>query len=166
MDTHKLLPTQVLSLTSWMIEWSNKWNMKLKVALNNRMSVWVLPGVKSVQNDPLEGYIYASHVDRAVGEKLPEKYTTPVNPTALSPNLSAARTCSPRHHLYRPPQTLLRPSKGCYRAPLLPPPRGPRRQRASSPDSGRAPPPLPLIHGKGWHCDGCFLCRGLCNTLI
>ena len=46
MDAHKLLSTQILSLASWMIEWSNEWNMKLKVALNNRMSVWVLPGVK------------------------------------------------------------------------------------------------------------------------
>ena len=71
-----------------MIEWSNEWNVKLKVALNKRMSVWVLPGVKSVQNDPLEGYIYASHVDRAVGEKLPEKYATPVNPTALQKSSS------------------------------------------------------------------------------
>ena len=56
-DTHTLLPTQVLSLASWMIEWSNEWNVKLKVDLNNRMSVWVFPGVKRVQNDPLEGYI-------------------------------------------------------------------------------------------------------------
>jgi len=32
-----------------------------------------LPGVKRLQNDPLEGYIEAAHADRAVGEKLPEK---------------------------------------------------------------------------------------------
>src|SRR6185312_564993 len=38
-DAHKLLSTQVLSLASWMIERSNEWNVKLKVALNNRMSV-------------------------------------------------------------------------------------------------------------------------------
>ena len=57
MDAHKLLSTQVLSLASWMIEWSNEWNVKLKVALNKRMSVLVLPGLKRLQNDPLEGYI-------------------------------------------------------------------------------------------------------------
>ena len=32
--------------------------MKLKVALDYSMSVWMLPGVKSGRNDPLEGYIY------------------------------------------------------------------------------------------------------------
>ena len=66
-----------------MIEWTIVWKMKLKVALNNSMSEWMLPGVKREQNDPLEGYIYAAHTNRAVEEKLPEKYATPVNPTVL-----------------------------------------------------------------------------------
>ena len=71
-----------------MIEWTNVWKMKLKVALNNSMSVWMLPGVKRVQNEPLEGYILAAHVDRAIGKKLPEKYATPVNPTVLQKSSS------------------------------------------------------------------------------
>ena len=57
MDAHKLLSTQVLSLVSLMIKWTNVWMMKLKVALNNIWVYEMLPGVKSEQNDPLEGYI-------------------------------------------------------------------------------------------------------------
>ena len=57
--------------------------MKLKVALDYGMSVWMLPGVKTGRNDPLEGYIYAAHTNRAVGEKLPENCVAPVDPTSL-----------------------------------------------------------------------------------
>ena len=57
MDAHKLLSTQVLSLASWMIELNKCVEDEAQGGSQQEYSIWMLPGVKRVQNDPLEGYI-------------------------------------------------------------------------------------------------------------
>ena len=66
--------------------------MKLKVALDYSMSVWMLPGVKSSKMTHWRG-IYRQLTNRAVGEKLPENCLAPVNPTYPQASVGLTDEC-------------------------------------------------------------------------
>ena len=57
--------------------------MKLKVALDYSMSVWMLPGVKSGKMTHWRGTYRQLTWIEPLEKKLPENYVAPVNPTYL-----------------------------------------------------------------------------------
>ena len=59
------------------------WKMKLKVALDYSMSVWMLPGVKSYKMTHWRGIYRQPTRIEPLEKMLPENCVAPVNPTYL-----------------------------------------------------------------------------------
>ena len=62
--------------------------MKLKVALDYIMSVWMLPGVKSDKMTHWRGIYRQLTLIEPLEKNCEKKYSTPVNPTALQKSSS------------------------------------------------------------------------------
>ena len=67
---------------------NNMWKMKLKVALDYRMSVWMLPGVKSGKMTHWRGIYRQLTRIEPLDKSCQKKYSTPVNPMALQKSSS------------------------------------------------------------------------------